>query len=563
MVALVMMARSNLLLYLGTLAACVSCHHVSGFGVFHGPARQQVKPLSTSCLHGRLSHTTCLPILRSSATGRTLARTDARRGRGEIINPPFGPLLLSTAADAAEQANMALATVPSTESAASPSKKPSPVVSGLSLAGIVIADLVLKRAFLRAGLAFPSSLAGMVGLFAGFVTLETIAPEAAEKVVGVMEPGSALLARWLPVFFVPTLVILPLSPSPSVQNALRLLVIVFGGWFLSLAFTAAVVEALLPGKPAIAAGAGAPVASPKPPSVFKKPLIQSLGVGAALAGATSIAAFGSMRTLFGFSLGKLALPARQLSLLFATLFGFSAGTRMPKQFTKVVHPVVTCTAAAMTTVAVIGRACAVGFPDMLRSYVTRSRCPVHLGAGDLLLGLLGPSVLSFAVQMYRRRVLIFKNAKPVVGGSIFCATSGLFGTAVASRVIGLPADLRLATLPRNITSPLAMAICSILGADTSLAIAIVVISGVIGANFGATALDLMGVKDPAARGLAQGGSAHGLGTAAIVNESTAFAFSAVAMALTATASTVLVSIPAVRAALLAVALGGSGVVPIP
>lgn len=179
--------------------------------------------------------------------------------------------------------------------------------------------------------------------------------------------------RWLPVFFVPTLVILPLSPSPSVQNALRLLVIVFGGWFLSLAFTAAVVEALLPGKPAIAAGAGAPVASPKPPSVFKKPLIQSLGVGAALAGATSIAAFGSMRTLFGFSLGKLALPARQLSLLFATLFGFSAGTRMPKQFTKVVHPVVTCTAAAMTTVAVIGRACAVGFPDMLRSYVTRSR----------------------------------------------------------------------------------------------------------------------------------------------------------------------------------------------
>ena len=26
---------------------------------------------------------------------------------------------------------------------------------------------------------------------------------------------------------------------------------------------------------------------------------------------------------------------------------------------------------------------------------------MHLGAGDILLGLLGPSVLSFAVQMYR------------------------------------------------------------------------------------------------------------------------------------------------------------------
>lgn len=31
---------------------------------------------------------------------------------------------------------------------------------------------------------------------AGFVTLETFAPEAAETVVGVMEPGSALLARF-------------------------------------------------------------------------------------------------------------------------------------------------------------------------------------------------------------------------------------------------------------------------------------------------------------------------------------------------------------------------------
>lgn len=60
------------------------------------------------------------------------------------------------------------------------------------------------------------------------------------------------------------------------------------------------------------------------------------------------------------------------------------------------------------------------------------------------------------------------------------------------RLLGLPEALRLATLPRNITSPLAMAICSMLGADASLAIAIVVITGVIGANFGAVALDALG-----------------------------------------------------------------------
>lgn len=60
------------------------------------------------------------------------------------------------------------------------------------------------------------------------------------------------------------------------------------------------------------------------------------------------------------------------------------------------------------------------------------------------------------------------------------------------RLLGLPETLRLTTLPRNITSPLAMAISSMLGADTSLAIAIVVITGLIGANFGATVLDALG-----------------------------------------------------------------------
>lgn len=173
------------------------------------------------------------------------------------------------------------------------------------------------------------------------------------------------------MFFVPTLVILPLSPAPSAQNALRLVTIVFGGWFLSLASTAAVVTALSSGTPT--AVSPSPATPSKAPAVFEKQKIQALGIGAALSGLTSILTFGSMRTVFGFSLGKLALPTRQISLLLATLFGFSAGTRMPKSLRKAVHPVVTCTTVAMITAGLIGRGCAVSFADMLRSYVTKSR----------------------------------------------------------------------------------------------------------------------------------------------------------------------------------------------
>jgi putative effector of murein hydrolase len=115
--------------------------------------------------------------------------------------------------------------------------------------------------------------------------------------------------------------------------------------------------------------------------------------------------------------------------------------------------------------------------------------------------------------------------------------------------------VRLSTLSRNVTSPLAIAIAGILGADTSLAVSMVVISGLIGANFGRAVLDLAGIKDAVARGLGMGAAAHGLGTAAIAEEKDAFPFAAISMALTATGATVLVSVPAVKKALIKVALG--------
>jgi putative effector of murein hydrolase len=100
-----------------------------------------------------------------------------------------------------------------------------------------------------------------------------------------------------------------------------------------------------------------------------------------------------------------------------------------------------------------------------------------------------------------------------------------------------------------------MAIASILGADVSLAVSMVVVTGLLGANFGASILSAFGIHDAVARGLGIGAAAHGLGTAAFANEPEAFPFAAIAMALTASACTVLVSVPFVKKVLLQVALG--------
>lgn len=175
------------------------------------------------------------------------------------------------------------------------------------------------------------------------------------------------------------------------------------------------------------------------------------------------------------------------------------------------------------------------------------------GPGDVLLFLLGPSVVSLAVQMFSRRKLMKENFLEVAVGTSSASFLGVYGTALFAKVLDIqPATLKLSTVSRQITSPLAMSMASMLKADVSIAVSLVVLTGLLGANFGPSLLNLLKINDPATRGITIGASSHGLGTAAMNDEKDAFPFSAISMALCGTISTVIVAIPATRNALLAI-----------
>ena len=249
-------------------------------------------------------------------------------------------------------------------------------------------------------------------------------------------------------------------------------------------------------------------------------------------------------------------PLQTIAMLFATLASFVFGARLPKPVTKLIHPLVTCTSFMLVLSQLMGMVTQRSFLTMIASYRTKSLSFMHTGPGDILLYMLGPSVVALACQMYSRKDLMRKNMAEVGTAAAVSSMAGLFGTAFMLRFFHILNPLvRLSTLSRNVTSPLAIAIAGILGADTSLAVSMVVISGLIGANFGRAILDMAGIKDAVARGLGMGAAAHGLGTAAIAEEKDAFPFAAISMALTATGATVLVSVPAVKKALIKVALG--------
>lgn len=73
---------------------------------------------------------------------------------------------------------------------------------------LVVLDIFFRRLLESLAISFPSSLAGCGIMFATFL----IAP-GGDKLYQLLSPGAALLAKWLPVFFVPSLITLPLADS--------------------------------------------------------------------------------------------------------------------------------------------------------------------------------------------------------------------------------------------------------------------------------------------------------------------------------------------------------------
>ena len=154
--------------------------------------------------------------------------------------------------------------------------------------------------------------------------------------------------------------------------------------------------------------------------------------------------------------------------------------------------------------------------------------------------LLGPATVALAVPLHRQWALVRRSAGAavlaVVLGGMFAAATGV-GIALALRAAP---EVTASLAPRSVTTPVAMGIAERLGGLPSLTAALVICSGITGAALGPLVLDLAGVRDMRARGLAIGTAAHGIGTArALTVGAAAGAFSGLAMGLNALATALL------------------------
>lgn len=133
--------------------------------------------------------------------------------------------------------------------------------------------------------------------------------------------------------------------------------------------------------------------------------------------------------------------------------------------------------------------------------------------GDMILFLLGPSVVALAVPLYQRRTQIMARKVPILVGVLAGAVSSIVTACGLAWVLGASRDVVLSLAPKSVTTPIAIGLVEKIGGIAPLTAAIVVLTGCIGALCGPEFCRLAGIHSPTAAGLAVGTASHGIGTA--------------------------------------------------
>jgi predicted murein hydrolase (TIGR00659 family) len=154
--------------------------------------------------------------------------------------------------------------------------------------------------------------------------------------------------------------------------------------------------------------------------------------------------------------------------------------------------------------------------------------------------LLGPATVCLALPLYRQFEKVRHSALAIsvsiLTGSL---TASLSAVAVAW-ALGASEETLVSIAPKSVTAPIAMGISEQLGGLPSLTAVLVILTGILGAALGPPLLNLLRIRDWAARGLAIGTASHGIGTARAIQVSeVAGAFSGLAMGLNAIATAIL------------------------
>lgn len=359
----------------------------------------------------------------------------------------------------------------------------------------------------------------MFGVFFLLSVLSSFGQERlVDAIVDALRPATAMIARFLPIFYAPCLVVLPLVVSSAGFGSVeyvKIFVLLLCGVPFSLFLTALVVSTAR----VLAKVEPLPVEYVSNVNLCSK--VHAIVIGfMALLGILGAA----------FAPGKGQHVAATLFLVAATASGMLLEIAPAAIQMLIPHPALSCLLNGIAGCGILAAVTGTSFLTVQEQYLQHTSSIAAMGAGDWLMRGLGPLLLSFGVHMYKQRLHLFRHCFELLVGAAVASLGSLTATTGAAHLLGLQSNLAMAIAPRSITLPLALPIAERLGlSDELLSItgACVTTTALIGGAMVVSLLKVSGVSDPVVRGFSAGSAALGMGPATLAKvEATSLPFAA-------------------------------------
>jgi len=137
---------------------------------------------------------------------------------------------------------------------------------------------------------------------------------------------------------------------------------------------------------------------------------------------------------------------------------------------------------------------------------------IYNQGGDLLSFFLGPATVILAVPLYNRLELLKTNYKAILIGITTGTLTGIVSIIYLTKLFKLDVGVGLAMIPKSVTTPIGMEISKQIGGISSITVAAIILTGILGAVIGPFICNLFGIKNKVAVGIAIGTSSHAVGT---------------------------------------------------
>jgi hypothetical protein len=247
--------------------------------------------------------------------------------------------------------------------------------------------------------------------------------------------------------------------------------------------------------------------------------------------------------LVGIPLWFLVDSALPLFLGINLLTFIAAITIVPIKVRRFFHPILTCSVATVLIIWPFGAMKSMSLKETLQMYAVDAKYselwsldgysgPVP-GAGDILFSTLDAGIVALAVPMYRYRKDLAENFTRMMLVLSPCAALSLFFYPWIAHLIGMDSIRSLAFSARFMSTPLAIEMANNVGADESITVILVVVTGIVAAILKEPFFRLMRVSpdDHLCIGVSMGSVAGAIGASSLIARPRVMAIASLAFVL--------------------------------